>query len=425
MSSRVLIFCHEPPSPPKSGLNRRCLELACGFREAGCDVTILTIASNDSRSHSPGFVCDADNLPIEIIGYTPTRWDRLFIRVLNSYYFHTRIRPPIDSAIHTPLGLRRWFRRQVGDSQADAVVIVYAMWAGLLKSLCREERRRLVTAIDTIDLTTLNQAMQAKIARELPPNRTAKDIPAQALHEQFFQTANMQPANEEFRVYDKFDFTIAINRAEAAQIVRHARHTRTICVPMTMPVVPLQNDYSGAAVFVTGPNIFNVHACYYLARRVLPKVCEVVPEFTLDITGACGRFGMPDLRHPFAISVAPPSVRFAGFVDNLSAVYQHACFAVCPVLGGTGQLVKVIEAMAHGLAVVALAPARERVPIRHGIDGFLAHDANEFAALMVQLWRNRAMCRRIGEAARARIERDFNRQTLVHALQPLTTAIGA
>lgn len=53
-------------------------------------------------------------------------------------------------------------------------------------------------------------------------------------------------------------------------------------------------------------------------------------------------------------------------------IYQQAKFAICPLIGGTGQQVKIIEAMAHGLPVVALHNVSESSPIEHGVNGFIA-----------------------------------------------------
>src|SRR6185436_18574699 len=77
--------------------------------------------------------------------------------------------------------------------------------------------------------------------------------------------------------------------------------------------------------------------------------------------------------------VAARGVTLAGHVPDLRAAYARARFMVCPVFGGTGQQIKIVEAMAHGLAVVALRGAARNSPVRHGVNGFVAADAAEFA----------------------------------------------
>ena len=48
------------------------------------------------------------------------------------------------------------------------------------------------------------------------------------------------------------------------------------------------------------------------------------------------------------------SVTLRGFVNDLDPLLASARFAICPVFGGTGQQIKIVEAIARGLPVVAL-----------------------------------------------------------------------
>jgi glycosyltransferase involved in cell wall biosynthesis len=106
--------------------------------------------------------------------------------------------------------------------------------------------------------------------------------------------------------------------------------------------------------------------------------------------------------------VASIHVTHRGLVPNTTTAYQDACFVIAPTLGGTGQSVKVVEAMAHGVPVVATAAAARESPLEHGYNGFIASTAEEFAMYTSQLWRDRDLCRRLGYAARATIEQRFS-----------------
>ena len=183
---------------------------------------------------------------------------------------------------------------------------------------------------------------------------------------------------------------------------------------MTMTPVHLPNTYDGPAVFPTGPNPFNEQACHYFVQRVLPPLRRAAPDFELLLTGACSE-------------TAPPAegVTRLGFVPDLSDLYRRAPFLACPLIGGTGQLVKVVEAMAHGVPALVLRAAAHRAILRDGEDGLIARDAEEFAAHAARLWRDRALCRRLGEAARARIAREFSRERLVAQLAEIVAPVAS
>ena len=123
------------------------------------------------------------------------------------------------------------------------------------------------------------------------------------------------------------------------------------------------------------------------------------------VTGACCDIVQPS-----------EGIKLAGFVENLSDVYCNSCFAVCPVLGGTGQQIKIIEAMAHGLPVVATKYSASTSPIIHGYNGFIAENADEFGEYCIKLWENRELCRQMGTAARQTIHDNFSDEILLKKL---------
>jgi glycosyltransferase involved in cell wall biosynthesis len=115
-------------------------------------------------------------------------------------------------------------------------------------------------------------------------------------------------------------------------------------------------------------------------------------------------------------------MHFAGYADDFRSVLAEAAFLVCPVFGGTGQQVKIVEAMAHGLAVVALRDAAERSPLEHGISGLVADTAEEFAEHVLTLWKDRALCRALGQAARRVVTEQLSEGRLMDALTPMLRA---
>ena len=66
---------------------------------------------------------------------------------------------------------------------------------------------------------------------------------------------------------------------------------------------------------------------------------------------------------------------------------------------GTGQQVKVVEAMANGLAVVVPRTAAAGTLVRDRENGFIVSDETQFRNRICELTVDRSLCRKMGENA--------------------------
>ena len=174
---------------------------------------------------------------------------------------------------------------------------------------------------------------------------------------------------------------------------------------MTYEVPEVENTYDGDVVFVMARAAVNTLALAYLARRVLPRVREAAPDVRVRVLGS----GSDQ-------ATGVPGLESAGFVPDLAPEYARARFAVLTTVGWTGQQVRIVEAMAHGLPVVALERSARSSPMIHGENGLVARDADEFADHVVRLWRDPALCRRLGQAAREAVAGGFTQDRLARNL---------
>ena len=409
---KVLIFLPQNPYPPRSGFHKRCLEVIDGFRELGCEITLAgSTQTTEQPWTAPGIRSVKSDGIKEVEIYEPGLLDRQVARGLRRFYGLNRKTPPLASMIHTPPGFRRWFARLVKRTSPDLVVINYAFWGGLLDGLGRRAKP-VVKVMETIDLLSLNSQMWQLLEKHLPPPPVdASAIDDQILEEDFFTRHHLAAHPEEYAVYDKYDYTIAITRQEAETIRQHTRHTRVLLIPMTQSPRYIDNRYDGVALFPTGPNPFNMQGYFYFVKRVLPLVRRREPSFRLQVTGYCSE----------RVS-AEENIILSGFVPDLEAVYQSARFVVCPIFGGTGQQVKIVEAMARGVPVVALRAVSERSPIRHGINGLVADTAEEFAEHVCRLWDDPELCRQLGHEARNTIAAESSQSRVTDALASMFDA---
>lgn len=112
---------------------------------------------------------------------------------------------------------------------------------------------------------------------------------------------------------------------------------------MAHDTVSIENTYDGSPVFVIFTNPFNIQGLLFFVEKVLPLILAVIPGFKLRVVGDACRVLKP-----------APGVDLLGFVPDLKLIYVDSGYAICPLIGGTGMQVKIVEAMAHGIPVVAL-----------------------------------------------------------------------
>jgi glycosyltransferase involved in cell wall biosynthesis len=125
----------------------------------------------------------------------------------------------------------------------------------------------------------------------------------------------------------------------------------------------------------------NVLALRFLLDEVLPRVWAQLPEAQLLLVGG----GLQD--EP----AGDPRVQRLGFVEDLRSAYAQASCAVVPLLVGGGSPLKLIEALAYGLPVLATPRAAAGLRITDGVDCVIADGAERYAEALLRVLRDGAV----------------------------------
>jgi glycosyltransferase involved in cell wall biosynthesis len=124
----------------------------------------------------------------------------------------------------------------------------------------------------------------------------------------------------------------------------------------------------------------NRNALGFLLERVLPRVWEELPEARLLLVGG-------GLERPPS---EDPRVEAAGFVADLAPAYRRSRCAVVPLLQGGGSPLKLVEALAYGLPVLATPRAVAGLGVHPGEDCLIADGEQAFADALVGVLREGA-----------------------------------
>ena len=117
----------------------------------------------------------------------------------------------------------------------------------------------------------------------------------------------------------------------------------------------------------------NRNGLRFLLEQVFPRVWAELPDARLALVGG-------GLESPPSTD---PRVEAVGFVADLRTAYAGARCAVVPLLQGGGTPLKLIEALAYALPVIATPRAAAGLDVRDGENCLLAESAEEFAAAIV------------------------------------------
>jgi succinoglycan biosynthesis protein ExoO len=218
----------------------------------------------------------------------------------------------------------------------------------------------------------------------------------------------------ERQAFAKADLCIAITPGEAAYIQSAAPETQTLVLPHIIEAAPARRERRRPkhCLFVGSNNPPNVLGLAWLMDEVWPLVLASVPDASLALIG---NLATPDRSAP------ERHIEAKGSVADLACEYGAAAVALVPPRVGSGLKVKLIEALAHGVPVVATQCGAEGVGVAS--EAFLRiHDnakdyADAICTLMrAQDWQDRA------DAAMAFVGAHFSEPVARAALRDAVSA---
>jgi glycosyltransferase involved in cell wall biosynthesis len=115
----------------------------------------------------------------------------------------------------------------------------------------------------------------------------------------------------------------------------------------------------------------NVHAVLFFAKEVMPTLRQRHPDLEFHVMGT---------RAPAEIKALDgvDGVRLLGFVEDLRPAFARALAYVAPLTTGTGMRIKVAEALAAGLPLVATRLATRGLALEDGVHFLEAEGAPSF-----------------------------------------------
>jgi glycosyltransferase involved in cell wall biosynthesis len=180
-----------------------------------------------------------------------------------------------------------------------------------------------------------------------------------------------------------FDTTVLVSSAETAELTHRTGSTtvRTL-LPLIRPPGIGRRRYGGAPVFVfLGGMDFppNRDGLTWFLSSCRTAVLRALPDFRLLVVGRGSDQALPDEAQAWGDHVRP-----LGWVDNLDDVLFSCAGLISPLRIGSGTKIKVLEALARGLPVVATPHGVLGLNVGRQDGCLVGHSPGELAALLTE-----------------------------------------
>jgi glycosyltransferase involved in cell wall biosynthesis len=153
----------------------------------------------------------------------------------------------------------------------------------------------------------------------------------------------------------------------------------------------------------------NAAAVEWAIEEIMPLVWERIPMARIAI---CGHAMPPAWRARWR----DPRIEWRGFVADLAGEQRNSAILLAPLNAGGGSKLKVLEAMAAGLAVVSTPEGVSGLSVRDGREYREGRTAEELAARVTELLPDAGRLAALGDSARAYVQRSHDWRQLTAEL---------
>ena len=159
----------------------------------------------------------------------------------------------------------------------------------------------------------------------------------------------------------------------------------------------------------------NVDSVKYFLNGILPLIREKLPDILLDVVG----------RDLWKIRGWLPhkGMEFHESVSDILPYLRQADLLVVPLRQGAGTRIKILEAMAAGLPVVATSKGCEGLVVKDGEHLLIADEAGSFAEAVHKILNDAGLGKSLACNARTLVETKYSWEKIVREMEKLWSEI--
>ena len=175
-----------------------------------------------------------------------------------------------------------------------------------------------------------------------------------------------------------FDYAIELSTFENYLFSQMATIPKHVLVPIFLEsnkCIKLKKPEYDIA-FIAHNNAYNIEGIKWFISEVVP----LIPTIKLIIVGKVNN-SIGKLKHQNITQVE--------YVENLDDVYKDTKLIICPLFGGTGLKVKIVESLSYGTPIICTPQSMVGFPYANENGIYIARNSIEFADQITRLKSNK------------------------------------
>lgn len=342
----ILVFYPHNFYEMSSGTHRRIYDLLCYFKDRGFLMDLLSINGFSNRWNDEDLERKDFFDSIRVCEWKPS-----FIEKWCNFRRIKTGRLP-NRAIQS---LCLEFSKMTANRHYDFILINYVFWASLADNVSGDVKK----VIELHDFITLNLYLKNK--------------------QEKFRFGPM--FEEEIHLISKFHYALSISE-EMLFLSPFCPKTKFVNAPISFQQKDSTNNkYDYDLLFVGSDNPFNREGIAWFVEKVYPLLPS---NLSIAVVGKICNF----LKENNDIVRIP-------YISDLDEIYHKTKLSFCPLKGGTGLKVKVIEALSYGKPVVTTSWGLSGVVHKNNNGCIIADHEEDFAEAILLLLRDNDQYQRI------------------------------